>query len=191
MIERFFPDKEVRKIEQIALGDLKDKGIKALIIDIDNTIAPWNEEPSDEKVLWLKTMQCNGMKVCLISNNSRQRVEGLSINLGIHGIHGALKPRRKAYISAISLLGVKAKETAVIGDQLFTDVYGGNRLNMYTIYVNPISEKDYFFVNIKRYFERYVLKKYHAQDFDQKEDRYIWKSKSGERKLRKYEGRNN
>ena len=55
------------------------------------------------------------------------------------------------------IMGIKAEETAVIGDQLFTDIYGGNKLNMFTILVKPIATKEFIFVRMKRLAEKFVL----------------------------------
>lgn len=186
MIERFFPDREVRRVEDILLADLKENRIKGIILDIDNTISEWKKDPAENVTVWLEMLRNNEIQVCLVSNNTRTRVERLSRKLSLHAIHGAFKPRRKAFIAALALMGTEARETAVVGDQLFTDVYGGNRLNMYTIYVNPISEVDQWFVRIKRPLERYVLSKYRMREFKHKEKRMIWKERSGMHKLRKY-----
>ncbi len=186
MIERLFPDKEVDKVESIGLKDLMDQGIKGVIIDIDNTISEWKLDPTENVAAWLEMLKSNGIKICLVSNNRRIRAEKLSRKLEVHAIYSAFKPRRKAFISAITLMGIKASETAVVGDQIFTDIYGGNRLNMFTIYVRPIADRDHWFVKIKRPFEKYVLAKFRVRDFEQKERRLMWKVSSGERKLKKH-----
>ena len=190
MIERFFPDKEVGKVEEILIEDLKEKKIKGVILDIDNTISEWKLDPTDNVVAWLEMLKRNDIKICLVSNNRRARVERLSRKLELHAVHDAFKPRRKAFLSALVLMDIKAEETAVVGDQIFTDVYGGNRLNMYTIYVNPISERDHCFVKMKRPFERYVLRKYRMKKFKHNQQRLIWKKRSGSRKLKRLEGKN-
>lgn len=184
MIERFFPDKVVNRVEDISIEDLKQENIKGLILDVDNTIAKRKLEPTEEVKAWIEVMKKNGIKICLVSNNNRSRVEKLSKNLKVNGIHGACKPAKRAFICALKLMGTKPSETAVVGDQIFTDVYGGNRLNLYTIYVNPIAEEDYFITQIKRPFERYVLKRFKDLTFRQKQKRFLWKLRSGRRKLK-------
>lgn len=190
MIERFFPDEEVRKVEDIKLEVLMRKNIKGLIIDIDNTLGEWRKEPSENVIRWLESLKTNGIKICLVSNNRRARVEMYSRRLMLHAIHGAFKPRRRAFISAMILMNTLPEETAVVGDQIFTDIYGGNRLNLYTIYVNPITDKDNLFVMMKRPLERFVLKKYKSIGDLKSITRLNWKEKSGKRKLRKL-GRGN
>ncbi|MGE5328904.1 MAG: YqeG family HAD IIIA-type phosphatase [Deltaproteobacteria bacterium] len=178
MIERFFPDMEVHKVEDISMDDLRQNNIKAVILDIDNTICEWKMEPSENVKAWLGLLKRNGIQICLVSNNKRYRVEKVGRILGINSIHNACKPCGKAFLSAITIMGVTPQQTAVIGDQIFTDIYGGNRLNMLTVYVRPICEKDYLFVRMKRPFERYILRKSRLSTYSQKEKKMIWKQKS-------------
>jgi HAD superfamily phosphatase (TIGR01668 family) len=121
----------------------------------------------------------------LASNNKRNRVEKVGKSLGIDAIFGALKPRKKAFVSAMHLMQLNYDEIAVIGDQIFTDIYGGNRLNMYTIFVKPIGMNDYLFVRMKRPFEDIILSKYREQDFETKDRRLMWKEDSARKILRK------
>lgn len=186
MIERFFPDIEVDKVEQISMDDLRENRIKAVILDIDNTICEWKMEPTENVKAWLNLLKRNGIKICLVSNNKRYRVEKVGRLLGINAIHSALKPSSKAFLSAILMMDVTPEQTVVIGDQIFTDIYGGNRLNMLTIYVRPICQNDYLFVKMKRPFERFILRRYRISSFFQKEKRMIWKQQCSMKRL-KYE----
>jgi len=178
VIERFFPDMKVDKVEDISMDDLRENKIKALILDIDNTICEWKMEPKENIKAWLNLLKRNGIQICLVSNNKRYRVEKVGRILEINSIHSALKPSRKAFLSAASVMGVGPEQIAVVGDQIFTDIYGGNRLNMFTIYVNPICEKDYLFVRMKRPFEGFVLRKYRSRTYIQKQKRIMWKQRS-------------
>ncbi|MGE5473581.1 MAG: YqeG family HAD IIIA-type phosphatase [Ignavibacteriales bacterium] len=187
MIERFFPDMEVNKVEDISIDDLRDNNIKAIILDIDNTICEWKMEPAENVKAWLGLLKRNGIQICLVSNNKRYRVEKIGRILEINSIHSAIKPSRKGFLSAISIMNVTPEETAVIGDQIFTDIYGGNRLNMLTIYVKPICDKDYLFVRMKRPFERFILRKYKLCNYFQKEKRMVWKIRSRVKKYKSYE----
>jgi HAD superfamily phosphatase (TIGR01668 family) len=96
----------------------------------------------------------------LLSNNSKKHVEEIGTKLNVEGIHHAIKPRKKGFFNALKHMNLENNEVAVIGDQIFTDVFGGNRLNMYTILVEQIYIKDIWITKIKRPFEKYVLKKY-------------------------------
>jgi len=178
VIERFFPDMEATRVEDICMDDFRQNNIKAVILDIDNTICEWKMEPGENVKAWLSLLKRNGIQICLVSNNKRYRVEKVGRILEINSIHNAYKPSSKAFLSAISIMGVPREQTAVIGDQIFTDIYGGNRLNMFTIYVKPICEKDYLFVRMKRPFERFVLRKSRLSTYSQKEKKMIWKQSS-------------
>lgn len=187
MIERLFPDREVVRVEDISIESLEQENIKGLILDIDNTLSEWRADPTERVIAWLNLLKINGIKLCLVSNNNRLRVEDISKKLAINAVHGVIKPRRKAFLTAVALMGIAPGETAVVGDQIFTDIYGGNRLNMFTIYVNPINVIDGWFVKFKRPIEKWVLKHFRLQEFITKEKRMIWKMQSGRRKLRRFE----
>ncbi len=183
MIERFFPDEEVNKVEEILPERLKNKNLKGLILDVDNTLREWNLDPTESVVKWLEMLRDSGISICLVSNNRRTRIERLSRKLSLHAIHGALKPRKKAFLSALELTGTNPNETAVVGDQIFTDIYGGNRLNMYTIFVRPIALKDNILVRLKRPLERFILTRFRNEAPTYSNKRLRWKQKSGRRKL--------
>ena len=169
MLKKFYPKHKVDKVQDIELSMLKDKGIKGLILDIDNTLVPEHVAEPDQNVLeWIERVKEAGFKVCIVSNASEKRVIKFNEKLKIHAIHKASKPSRKAFIKAVELMKIEIEETAVIGDQIFTDIYGGNRLNMFTILVTPIDEKEIFFVRIKRIAEKYVISKYEKYLQEQK-----------------------
>jgi len=169
MIEKLYPKHKVDKIQDIELSMLKNKGIKGLILDIDNTLVPEHvAEPDENAIKWIERVKESGFKVCIVSNASEKRVVKFNEKLKVHAIHKASKPSRKAFLKAIRLMDIEAEETAVIGDQIFTDIYGGNRLNMFTILVTPIDKKEVFYVRIKRIAEKYVLSKYEKYLQEQK-----------------------
>ncbi|AEV68006.1 YqeG family HAD IIIA-type phosphatase [Acetivibrio clariflavus] len=169
MIEIFYPKHKVDKVQDIELSMLKNKGIKGLILDIDNTLVPEHVAEPDENVIkWIERVNEAGFKVCIVSNASQKRVIKFNEKLKVHAIHKASKPSKKAFLKAAELMGIEAEETAVIGDQIFTDIFGGNRLNMFTILVTPIDKKEVFYVKIKRIAEKYVLSKYEKYLMEQK-----------------------
>ena len=162
MIERFYPDMMVDSVEQIDLDMLKEKGIKGLILDIDNTLVPSFIKEADERTLkWIDLVKKKGFNACILSNARKKRVQQFNEKLGLKAIYRASKPGRRAFAKALDVLCLDASQTAVIGDQIFTDVYGGNRLGMYTILVKPIHKEEFFFVKLKRYPEKYILKRYY------------------------------
>ena len=162
MIEIFFPVLYLEKVQDIDLELLKEKKIKGLILDIDNTLVPSHVSEADDKAFqWIGRLKESGFEICIVSNATKRRVDKFNEKLKVHAIHRAVKPFLGAYKRAMVLMGTKPEETAVVGDQIFTDIYGGNRLGMLTILVKPLHKKEFFFVKLKRWPEKYVLKKYH------------------------------
>lgn len=185
MIERLFPDKYFKKVEDIDINELKKANIKGLIIDIDNTLIDYNRVMRPSTAKWVKEAKTSGLKVYLLSNNVKEKVSEIADKLEIKGIHGATKPRRRGFITIMKEMNVKNTEIAVIGDQIFTDVYGGNRLNMMTILVEQIGIKDIFITKIKRPLEKCVLNHYNRQDKNLIDKKNSWKLKSAACKLQK------
>ncbi len=160
-MELFFPNLIVDSINDIKLNVLQENNIKGLIIDIDNTLVAWDIKEADERAMrWIAYFKEQGIRVCLVSNNTEDRVVKFNEKLKLFAVHRANKPRRAPFIKALNHLQTKPEETAMIGDQIFTDVLGGNRLNMFTILVTPISQKEFPFIRVKRFFEKIILKKY-------------------------------
>lgn len=160
MWKLFCPDMYLKSIYELDAEILKNKGIRGIITDLDNTLVPWrgqNIYPQLEE--WLKALKDQGFKLCIVSNNSPERGEKLARELGIPGVWYAVKPRRRAFRHAIEKMGIKPSETAVIGDQIFTDVLGGNRMGLFTILVLPMSRNEFVGTRATRLVERKVLKK--------------------------------
>ncbi len=164
MFELFYPDLILDSIYHIELESLHKNQIKGLIIDIDNTLVAWDIKEADElSMQWIKRMKENGIRVCLVSNNTRDRVIKFNEQLQLFAVHSANKPTKRPFLKALKHLETHPSQTAVIGDQIFTDVWGANRLNMFSILVTPISPKEFPLIRIKRFFEKKVLKEYHAR----------------------------
>ena len=145
-------------IKELDLAHLKKQGIKAIILDLDNTIVEWGEtHVSPELIAWMERLKENGFKLCILSNGMPSRVHLVARKLGIPAVPRAIKPRRGAFQKALSLLGTSCDETAVIGDQLFTDIFGGNRCSLYTVLTPPLSKREFFYTRMVRIIERMVL----------------------------------
>ncbi|WP_366922518.1 YqeG family HAD IIIA-type phosphatase [Metallumcola ferriviriculae] len=152
------PDLYVDSLHDIPMGRLHNKGIRGFVLDLDNTITEWNnKEVTPEVIEWFKKADAKGFKLCIASNNNEDRVARVGRMLGVPFLSKAAKPRRRAYRKALSLLELDQKELAVVGDQVFTDVLGGNRAGLYTILVAPISSVEFFGTRIMRRVERLVL----------------------------------
>lgn len=166
----FEPDLYVRDISGINIERLKEMGIKGVIVDIDNTLVPHNfPTPSDENKSFFDKLKNAGIRACLVSNNSRDRVLGFNGELNLPIVYRAKKPLKFSYKKAMRLMGVKRENTACIGDQLFIDVLGGRRMGLYTILVKPISEKgEGAFLRFKRAMEKKLMKDVDFNEFNKR-----------------------
>jgi len=159
VLARFLtPDQYVSSIDKIDLDDLKQAGVEGVICDLDNTLVPFGSETISEVTTdWLGEIQERGFRVVLVSNALSKRVKRLSDRLGVPAIAGATKPRAGAYRRAMKVLDAPPDRCAAVGDQLFTDVVGGNRMGMHTILVVPLSQRDFFMTKLLRLIERWTI----------------------------------
>jgi HAD superfamily phosphatase (TIGR01668 family) len=149
----------VDSLLDIPLPELWDKNIRAFILDLDNTITEWNSnELKHEVENWFELIKSMGFQACILSNNGKKRTVQIADRLGIPFIHRARKPRRHSFLRAAALMGTKPDETAVIGDQVFTDVLGGNRAGLFTILIKPLSRREFIGTKFARSMEFFVLR---------------------------------
>ena len=154
------PDLYLNTVYELDTSALKAIGIKFIIVDIDNTLVSWDTKVPDEKVTELVCkLVAEGFKICILSNNTKKRVEEFNKGLNLPAIHKAVKPSKIAFRRAMKLMDSSVENTAVIGDQLFTDVLGGNRLGLFTVLVSPISNKEFIWTRFVRILEKFVLKR--------------------------------
>lgn len=145
-------------VMELDLSHLKRQGIKAIILDLDNTIVEWGEtHVTPELIAWVERLKKIGFKLCILSNGMSSRVQLVARKLGIPAVPRAIKPRRGAFLKALSLLGTSTDETAVVGDQLFTDIFGGNRCSLYTVLTPPLSKRELLYTRMVRIIEKMVL----------------------------------
>jgi HAD superfamily phosphatase (TIGR01668 family) len=157
----FFPDMYLDSIFKIDYEELFARGMRGLVYDIDNTLAEIDRpEPNKRLIALFDKLKQMGYAICLLSNNNEGRVKKFNEKLKLHAIHRAAKPRSKGIKKAMSLLGTDEKNTVMIGDQIFTDVWVGKRHGLYTILVRPVAKKDEFTVTLKRWPEKIVLALY-------------------------------
>lgn len=166
------PNEYVDSVFDISPEKLKNQGIKAIITDLDNTLVEWDRKNATPRLMeWIESMQKNEILVTIVSNNNQLRVAAFSDPIGVPFIYNARKPMGRAFRRAIKDMNVKTEETVVIGDQLLTDVLGGNRNNLYTILVVPVAKTDGFFTRINRMIERRLLKFFKRKNMIQWEDK--------------------
>lgn len=158
LLRHFLPSDYVKSIFDIQPKLLLEKGIKGIITDLDNTLVAWDVKVATEDVIdWFEMIQDAGIKITIISNNNEQRVKKFSEPLNIPFIASAKKPFKKSFKRAAKQMGIAKNEVAVIGDQLLTDVFGGNRAGLHTILVAPIVQTDAKITTFNRKIERKIL----------------------------------
>lgn len=157
------PDRIVRHVSDITPALLAEQyGIRAVICDLDNTLAKWHsEEITGEVTGWLELLKNTGIGVCIASNTRNlSRLERVAESMGIAHVPGnANKPGTSGLRRALTLLDAHPGEAAMVGDQLFTDIVAGNRLGLYTVLVNPLGPHEFIGTKvISRNLERLVLR---------------------------------
>lgn len=161
MLENLRPKKCVNAIQNIDYTELKDAGVKGLLLDLDDTLLPRNDGVVSPIIFnFIENLKDQGFKICLLSNNfSPLRVKKIAAELNIPFVPLAYKPLPFGYYKAMRLLGLNAGELAAIGDQLFMDILGGNRLGIFTILVKPLRKEKKWYRQIMRDAEEWVLEK--------------------------------
>lgn len=159
-MEFYVPDIYKKSIYAVDYSKLKNNGIKCLLFDLDNTIVPYNEKVPPKKIIDLfKKLKDLGFKVIIFSNSGKRRLKNFKDTLEVDCCPRAFKPSTKKFFSVMKELSFNESEVAIIGDQIMTDVLGGNMTGITTILTNPISKKDFIFTKINRVRERRVIKK--------------------------------
>ena len=160
MWTRFCPHQVVRRVEDIDLADLRARGVRALLLDLDNTLTPWlGYEMTPALQEWLVRAK-QDFRLCLVSNQVRaRRVRRIAEQLGIPRVHGLGpwgKPWSRIFRRALRLTGAAPEQAAMIGDQLFTDIWGARRAGLYAILVEPVSKRELSWTRMNRWLARWV-----------------------------------
>ncbi len=136
-------------------------GVRALLIDIDNTLAPYEQPDPDDRIrAWFDDLRQNGIRAALVSNNHAPRVERFNRTLGLLAFPDSGKPSKKTLLLAMERLGAQKSETAMLGDQLLTDSFAGRHIGLPSLIVPPIKDKTNLFFRFKRWCERPFIRKY-------------------------------
>ncbi|MEF9959715.1 MAG: YqeG family HAD IIIA-type phosphatase [Niameybacter sp.] len=161
MIKRLYPNLYLNAISEMDTTTLKQQGVKGIIFDIDNTLVPYDVlDPTEEIIRFFEKLKDEGFQICLVSNNTEDRVVRFNQGLKVYAIHKSGKPSTKSFKRALELMHLTNDQVAIVGDQIFTDVYGGNRAKIKTILVKPVSDKDEWITKVKRGIERKVIAHY-------------------------------
>ncbi|NLC96586.1 MAG: YqeG family HAD IIIA-type phosphatase [Erysipelotrichaceae bacterium] len=158
-VNLIIPNQYVKSYKDVDLLQLKKNNIKLFILDIDNTLVKSNSNKiSEDAIRFVKQIKSAKIIPVVISNNVENRVKKFTDILNVDYYSFALKPLKKSYKIILQKYNVDSNEVVIIGDQLLTDIIGGNIMNMHTILVDPISEKDNIFGSINRVAENTIFK---------------------------------
>lgn len=160
MRHSLFPDDYVASTYRIDFAALARQGYRGIIFDVDNTLVPHGAPADQAAVDLFEHLRAIGFSTCILSNNKKPRVEPFAKQVGSPYIEKGGKPSRKGYEKAMVLMGTDKEHTVLIGDQLFTDVWGANRAGIFSILVKPINPREEIQIVLKRKLEAVVLRSY-------------------------------
>lgn len=159
MLEIFKPTWMVHSVYSITAEQLKDNGIKAVLVDLDNTLIAWNQlEATEESLNWIQEIKESGIEMMILSNNSGDRIQKVAEILEVEYIARSMKPLTGAFKKAEKKLGISSDEMVMVGDQLITDILGANRYQLKSILVKPILASDAWNTRFNRFIEMKIMR---------------------------------
>ena len=158
MVEKYMPDIYQKSIYYINYDKLLKKGIRCILFDLDNTIAPPHVKAPTKRLKKLfDELKDKGFKIIIISNSPKHRIEPFKNELNVDACAMSLKPSKNKYQRIMEKYKYKSTEIAAIGDQLLTDIYGANKLDITSILINPLTPHDYSITFINRLLEKIIF----------------------------------
>lgn len=161
VLGQFCPSLRAGSVLDVTAELLLEHGIRGVILDLDNTLVPWHgQEVAPEIAEWVAALSSAGLRMCIVSNTHRPgRLGELASILGVGWVPSGGKPRRRGFYRAMAEMHTTAVDTAVVGDQVMTDIWGGNRCGLLTILVDPLSQVEFWGTKvISRNVERMLLR---------------------------------
>jgi HAD superfamily phosphatase (TIGR01668 family) len=176
----FKPSLYLQSFSDLNMNSLRANGIKLLICDLDNTLAPhYTKLPSNRIKIFLEQLKVIGIKVIVLSNNSQKRVDIFCRKLPIDAYFGgAKKPLKGKTLQILKQYNLKPKEVMIMGDQLVTDILLANRLKIESILIQPIVSVDMSMNKFNIFLEKFIYKRLeknnilHRGDYDES-DKFI------------------
>lgn len=151
------PDQQVASIADISLDNLRNLGIRGILLDFDNTLVKWNSQSLPNQVIkWIKAAKKMGFSLCIVSNAISFRLQRIAQRLHIPFVPQACKPLTLGINKAIKLLKLNTSEVAMVGDQLFTDILAGSWNGMHTIWVRPPELYEQKWMKLVRHIETLI-----------------------------------
>lgn len=160
----FTPKLILNNVTDIDLNFLVSKGIEGIILDVDNTLTIHNSQTVEKRVIdWIKTMKENNIKLIIVSNNTEERIKPFADKLNLDYISFGCKPLTNGLTKAINKIKLKKEQVAIVGDQIYTDILGGNLKRIFTILVVPFELENKLSFKIKRRLEKIHINKYNRR----------------------------
>lgn len=151
----FYPDILFENIYEITPEFLLSQKVKGLLLDLDNTIAPYEiEQPTEQMTAWFSELLRAGIRLAFVSNNHGDRVTRFNHVWKIPQYCNAKKPSPKGMRLALKQLDLAPEEAVALGDQIFTDCIAAHRAGIRFFLVPPIRDKKNLFFRTKRLLER-------------------------------------
>ncbi len=161
MFKFLYPKEYLPSVYEITVKKLNNLGIDTIIFDIDNTLVPyWIKVPDEKLVSYFNVLKNGGIKMGVLSNSKEIRSKTFCMPVGIPYVFKAKKPGTKGFMKIMDKVGSVPEKTMIVGDQIFTDVWCGNKVGAYSVLVKQVSPKDELITAPKRPFEKIVLKFY-------------------------------
>lgn len=160
MLELYKPDMYKKDIYSIDYKKLKSYGIKCLLFDLDNTLVPNNiKKPSRKVKDFIERLKDMGFKVIIFSNTNKNRLTPFKKTLEVDCAASSRKPLKRKYKKVLTEYKYLESEVAMIGDQIVTDIYGGNRMGIFTVLIKPMAKNEPIWTKCNRVRENYIIKK--------------------------------
>lgn len=164
-MNKFLPDIYQKSIYTINYDKLKNMGIKCILFDLDNTLASNNERvPSQKLIDFISGLKKKDFKIIIFSNSHKNRIKPFKEALMVDAAYLASKPFSRKFLKVMDIYKYNESEIAIVGDQLLTDILGGNSVNITTILVDPINKKDGIFTIFNRMIEKKIFKKFKSDN---------------------------
>lgn len=160
----FVPDYRFNTFDEASAEFLKSIGVRGIVLDVDNTLEPYENPTPTEKVLeWMESLRAAGISAAIVSNNNAERIDLFNKELRLPAYSKAKKPFKKNVLRAMADMGTDKTNTVLMGDQVFTDVWAARNTGIRAILVPPIKDKTDVFTKFKRLLEKPILKKYNRK----------------------------
>ncbi len=163
MYQSLFPSEDYDSAYDIDFYAYYNKGYRGILFDVDNTLVEHGQPVTIRAIELFARLREAGFKTCIISNNKEYRVKPLADALESYYVYKAGKPAARGYIEGMEHMGTSGSTTLFVGDQIFTDILGANRVGIHSILVKPVAKHEEIQIVLKRKLEYFILKKYNKE----------------------------